>query len=75
MTWACANVARLALSRAPGSGRDSVQQGEGNMKKLFAMMIAGMFASVAVAPAYSAEKKDEKKTEKKEKKADKKDKK
>jgi ribosomal protein L12E/L44/L45/RPP1/RPP2 len=46
------------------------------MKKLLAIAVAAMFGSVAVAPAYSAEKKDEKKTEKKdekkEKKADKK---
>lgn len=42
------------------------------MKKLLAIAIAAMFTSVAVAPAYSADKKDEKKTEKKEKKSDKK---
>ncbi len=39
------------------------------MKKLLAIAIAAMFGAVAVAPAYSADKKDEKKTEKKEKKA------
>ncbi len=44
------------------------------MKKLFAIAIAAMFASVAVAPAYSADKKTDKKMEKKEKK-EKKDKK
>lgn len=44
------------------------------MKKLLAIAIAAMFTSVAVAPAYSADKKDDKKMEKKEKK-DKKDKK
>ena len=44
----------------------------GIMKKLLAIAVAAMFGAVAVAPAYSAEKKDEKKTEKKEKKADKK---
>lgn len=45
------------------------------MKKLLAIAIAAMFTSVAVAPAYSADKKDEKKTEKKEKKEKKSDKK
>lgn len=44
------------------------------MKKLLAIAIAAMFTSVAIAPAYSADKKDEKKTEKKKdsKKSDKK---
>jgi hypothetical protein len=42
------------------------------MKKLLAIAIAAMFGAVAVAPAYSADKKDDKKTEKKEKNADKK---
>ncbi len=44
------------------------------MKKLLAIAFAAMFASVAIAPAYSADKKDDKKMEKKEKK-DKKEKK
>lgn len=74
MTGACANVARLASSRAPEPGAILSNKG-GNMKKLLALAFAAMFASVAVAPAYSAEKKEEKKTEKKEKKMDKKDKK
>lgn len=52
-------------------GRRHLTKG-GIMKKLLAIAIAAMFGAVAVAPAYSAEKKDEKKTEKKEKKADKK---
>ena len=34
------------------------------MKKLLAIAVAAMFASVAVAPAYSAEKKDDKKDKK-----------
>lgn len=35
------------------------------MKKLFAAIVAGLFAMTAVSGAIAAEKKDEKKTEKK----------
>lgn len=73
---AWANVVMLALSRTPAAGAAILSnQGGETMKKLLAIAVAAMFASVAVAPAYSADKKDEKKTEKKEKKSDKKDKK
>jgi ribosomal protein L12E/L44/L45/RPP1/RPP2 len=72
---ASANVAPLAMSRWPVVGRLIPFNQGGSMKKLLALVVAAMFASVAVAPAYAAEKKDEKKTEKKEKKTKKKDKK
>lgn len=47
-----------ARNRAAGQYRpaDPVQQGE-NMKKLLAIALAAMFATVSVAPAFAAEKK------------------
>lgn len=60
------------MSHRPSTGWMHLLTKGGTMKKLLAIAVATMFGAVAVAPAYSAEKKDEKKTEKKEKKADKK---
>ena len=62
------------MSHRPVVGLQFCQSGRNTMKKLLAIAIAAMFTSVAIAPAYSADKKDEKKTEKKKdsKKSDKK---
>jgi uncharacterized membrane protein len=51
-------VSRLTSSCRPVVGRLSQTTKGGHMKKLFAIAFAAVFATVAVAPAFAAEKKE-----------------